>query len=169
MPWWVIPCVCLIVIFVIGRSMREKEVEFKEEKVTKENTSNKEEKRKLPTATIQTGPKNNELSKLHHSVKILKTTKGVYTFGLAKIRTEGVKTVWLNDGNVPITGINYLFLEVGKSGRPLRRTDPSRRVILSCEEIIQPGNTFETLDMLNDRTAQYKVKLLEINPLGSCN
>jgi hypothetical protein len=107
---------------------------------------------------------------LKNSLKILKTKRGIYSFGLAKIKTEGVKTTWFNNGNSPIYGLSYLFLETKKSGKSYRRADPTRRVILSCEAnnkvIVQPGDTFETVDMLYDQTVKYQIKLLEINPIA---
>jgi hypothetical protein len=50
----------------------------------------------------------------------------------------------------------------------LRRKDISRRAILTCEKnqkiVAMPGETFVTLDMLDDRTVNYEVKIQEINP-----
>jgi hypothetical protein len=105
------------------------------------------------------------------SLKIVKTQKGEFEFGLARIRTTGVKTVWVNNGDAPIYGVSYLFIEKGAMGKSLRRKDISRRVILSCEVnkkvIVLPGEKFETLDMLDDRAKKYEVALQEINPPAS--
>ncbi|NJM54452.1 MAG: hypothetical protein HC846_14390, partial [Blastocatellia bacterium] len=102
------------------------------------------------------------------SIKILKTEKGDYKFGLAKIQTTGIKTSWENNGNVPIYGISYLFIESNNRGNSLPRKDISRRTILNCREnqkiVIMPGETFFTLDIVDNRTVTYEVKIQQINP-----
>ena len=133
-------------------------------KVSQNKTS--PEIQNAPVATTPTPKVSQTPERL--SLKLLKTEKGEYEFGLAKIQTTGIKATWKNDGNVPVYGIYYLFIESNSRGNSLRRKDITRRAILTCEKnqkiVAMPGETFVTLDMLDDRTVSYEVKLQEINP-----